>query len=485
MKKASIKVNFGYNLVYNILNILIPLITAPYTSRVLGADNIGINSFTNSIVSTLVMFGALGSSTYGQKVIASVGDDVESRSKKFWEIWCLKAVTTLIAYVIFLTMVMGSDEVYYFLLQTPFFAAGILDISFLFSGMEMFKYIAIRNSAVRIICLILIFVLVKSRDHLWIYILIVSISQLAGNLSMWPYLKGNIKRVKVTIKGIVSHASPLMLYFIPTITHQIYAVLDKAMLGWLVGSDYENGYYEQAHKIVGMIVGVISAYTVVMRARMSSLYPKKAYDEIKTNLSKSYNLIPFLTFPMTFGLAAIASTIVPWFFGEGYEPVAGILQIFSPIFIFMGYSLMIGTHILTPSGRQRMSNRGQIAAAAGNVILNAILIPSLFSAGAAIASVASEVIIFCIYLFMVRKEVDFNAMIKSAWKKLAASTIMFFTVFPLRNLADSTIAFSFLLVAEGAVVYILVLWVLKDSFLLECFNMILKKIGRREKKTSE
>ena len=152
---------------------------------------------------------------------------------------------------------------------------------------------------------------------------------------------------------------------------------------------------------------------------------------------------------------------------ELYDPVIGILRIFCPIFVFMGYSRLLGTHILTPSGRQRFSNRAQIAAAVSNIILNAILIPKLFSAGAAIASVISEFIIAALYLFLVRKDVVISDILKAAWKKLLAAMIMFAAVYPLRNIRESSILLSFSLMAEGMVVYMLVLLIMRDSFTLE------------------
>lgn len=479
MKRDSIKVNFGYNLFYNFLNIIIPLITAPYTSRVLGAPKIGINSYTLSITSTLIMVGAMGSATYGQKEIAAAGDDIVKRSEKFWGIWIFKGLSLFTSFLVFLPIAAFSDDSAYFFLQAPYFLAGILDISFLYSGLEKFKYTAIRNSIVRIVCLILIFVLVKNEDHLWIYILIVCLSQLLGNLSMWPYLKGNICKVKLGLHDIFSHFKPMIVFFIPSVTYQIYAVLDKAMLGWLVGSDYENGYYEQAHKIVNMIVSVISSYTVVMRSRMSLLYPRELHDKIKENLNKSYNIIPLITFPMMLGLYATAHTIVPWFFGKGYDPVVNIIRIFCPIFVFMGYSRMIGTHILTPSGRQGKSNKAQIAAALANIVLNAILIPKFFSNGAAISSVISEIVIMVLYCFFVRKEVEFIDVLKSAWKKVVASIVMFVVVFPLSYTREPSIIFSFVLVLIGGIVYSLALIILRDVFIISQIKAITGKIRRK------
>ena len=348
MKKDGVKANFIYNLIYNIVNIIVPLVTASYTARVLGAENIGIYSYTYAIVSSVVMFGALGTATYGQKEIASAGENIVERSEKFLEIWVLKAVTMVIAFLIFVPYAYQTTAWVYYALQIPYIVAGVFDISFFFQGIEKFRYIAVRNTIVRIAGIVLLFSLVKSSNDLWIYLLIISVSQLLGNLSMWPYLRGNICRVKLTTRKVMKHLSNVMIYFIPSITYQIYAVLDKAMLGWLVGSNYENGYYEQANKIVNLVVNVISAYTVVMRSRMSALFAQKRNEEIQEKMAVSYNVIAFLVFPMTFGIAAIAAGMVPWFFGDGYDAVIGLLYIFCPIFIFMGYSRLIGTHILTP-----------------------------------------------------------------------------------------------------------------------------------------
>ena len=478
MKKDGVKANFIYNLIYNIINIIVPLITAPYTSRVLGAANIGIYSYTYSIISSMIMFGSLGTATYGQKETAAVGNNIEKRSQKFWEIWILKTCTVIISFFVFLCIAIFNDKyTYYYLLQIPYFIAAILDIGFLFQGLEKFRYIAIRNSFVRIAGIILLFLLVKTEKDLWIYLLIICVSQMLGNLSMWPYLKGNIllSKINVSLKGVFSHLGNVIVYFIPSIAYQIYAVLDKAMLGWLVGSDYENGYYEQAHKIINMAVGVITAYTVVMRSRMSYLFARKSYNEIKIKMKESSHVIAFFVFPMTFGLAGVAAGIVPWFFGNGYDKVISLLYIFCPIFIFMGYSHMIGTHLLTPSGRQGKSNIAQCAAAVINIILNAILIPRFYSIGAAIASVLSEVCIGFIYFYMVRGEFTLKDAAVTGYKNLIASIVMFFAVFGLEQQLKVSIISSIIEVVVGAVVYITLLLVFKDSFLISNIKKVLKK----------
>ena len=170
MKKDGVKANFIYNLIYNIVNIIVPLVTAPYTARVLGAENIGIYSYTYAIVSSVVMFGALGTATYGQKEIASAGENIVERSEKFLEIWVLKAVTMVIAFLIFVPYAYQTTAWVYYALQIPYIVAGVFDISFFFQGIEKFRYIAVRNTIVRIAGIVLLFSLVKSSNDLWIFI---------------------------------------------------------------------------------------------------------------------------------------------------------------------------------------------------------------------------------------------------------------------------------------------------------------------------
>lgn len=473
--RTSVTKNFIYNLLYNILNILVPLVTAPYTARVLGADKIGIYSRTYAVISMVIMIGALGSATYGQKEIASARDDIRLRTNLFNEIALIKGLFTILVTLVFLLGSWGSSDFQYYLIQIPFLIAAIVDISWFFQGIEKFKYIAIRNMCVRIAGVILLLLLVKSPGDLWKYLLIIGGSQLLGNLSMWPYLRGNIVKTNIRLQSIPMHIRGLIVYFIPSISYQIYAVLDKVMLGWIVGSDYENGYYEQANKIVNMAISVVTAYTVVMRSRMSFLYAAGNKQEIQDNLRKSANIIALLVFPMSFGLFALAKGVVPWFFGEGYDRVTEILYVFSPIFICMGYSHMMGTHILTPSGQQGKSNVGQCAAAGVNVVLNACLIPFLNSMGAAIASVLSELTIVFIYYWMVRKELSLKMLLSAAYKKIIAAGIMFLVLWNLTKSFSVSMVSSFLEVLIGIVVYGFVLVVLQDKFAKEMIHKVLNR----------
>lgn len=115
MEKKSVSRNYLYNMAYQILAILLPIITTPYLARVLGAESIGIYSYTLSITTYFVLFGTLGVALYGQREIAYVQDDKRKRSIIFWEVFLLKLSTMIISVLIYyFSFCMGGEyKVYY------------------------------------------------------------------------------------------------------------------------------------------------------------------------------------------------------------------------------------------------------------------------------------------------------------------------------------------------------------------------------------
>ena len=165
MKKNSLKKNYIYNLIYQLLVIVLPLITTPYLSRVLGAEGVGIYSYTLSITTYFVLFGSLGIAMYGQREIAYIRDDGTKKSKTFWEILLLRFATMSISLIIFIFMFANGENynLYYKILILEIIANS-LDISWFFQGMEEFKKTVTRNIIVKIISVICIFTLIKKAE---------------------------------------------------------------------------------------------------------------------------------------------------------------------------------------------------------------------------------------------------------------------------------------------------------------------------------
>ncbi len=473
MKRDSVKKNYLYNLMFQVVNILLPLITTPYISRTLGVGNIGIYSYTYSYVSTFVMVGSLGVGTYGQREIASVNDYEKQYSKKFWEIFIVKMISLIISLAFFIVFSLVYKEYkFYCLIQAPYFIAAILDISWFFQGIEKFKFVAIRSIIVKVVSLIMMLALVKNPDDLYLYILLLCFSQVLGNSTMWISLKKFIQKPDIHISSIKEHVRPTFIYFIPTVAYQIHSVLDKAMLGMIQNNNAENGYYEQANKLVNMATMVISSYNVVMRSRMTTLFAKKNMKDFKIAFNNSVSFISMFVFPMSFGMAGVAANLVPWFFGEGYEKVIILLVVFCPLFILRGLRSCIGSNIITPTKQQSKGNKVQGISAVTNIAMNSVLIYLYASVGATIASVVAEAILLVGYLYYTKEYTSFRMIAEYSYKYLIASLVMFLPIFVFARNWPATMINTGTIVLIGVTVYFSVLLVLKDKYFLNKIERI-------------
>ena len=287
--KNSLKKNYVYNVIYQIVNILVPFITTPYVSRVLGVDAVGTYSFTASIVSYFSLFAMLGFSIYGQRETAYRINDHKAISALFYEIQTFKFISTALCVMLFvLFSFFVSDKNYRVILyiQTLTIVSVFFDISWLFQGLENFKVTVMRNLIVKIVGLVLIFGFVHNPEDFAMYIALQCGTQLIGNISLWVYLPKYIFKIEKCLVKPFANTKKILELFVPVMAIQVYTVLDKTMIGSITNSSYENGCYEQATKVVTILMTMITSLGVVMLPRMSNLYAER--DRVKfKNLAES------------------------------------------------------------------------------------------------------------------------------------------------------------------------------------------------------
>ena len=466
--KKSVAKNYIYNLIYQILVLIIPLITTPYLSRVLGAEGIGIYSYTISIVTYFTLFGSLGIAMYAQREIAYVQDDKEKRSKIFYELFILRAITLSISMIMFYFIFVrtGDYSTYYKILLLEIFAV-IFDISAFFQGMEEFKKIINRNLIVKCISIICIFLFVKQSTDLNIYLAIYVLSNFLGNISLWIYLPKYIHKIKIKTLNLLQHLKPTITLFIPQIATQIYTVLDKTMIGTLIINKAEVGYYEQAQKIITIILTLVTSLGTVMLPRIANKFATGKKEEINKNILKSFNFVYFLSLPMVFGMIAISKDLIPWFLGESFEKSIYIIYIISPIILLIGLSNVIGIQYLLPIKRQKQYSISVILGAITNLIFNFIFIPKFLSIGAAIATLIAEIVVTGVQFGCVRKEYKIKEVLMMGIKYFIASILMFVVILILNELillGISVVLRMAIDVVIGIVIYFIMLIILKDKF---------------------
>ena len=500
-KETSLKANVILNFIYQFLIIVIPLITTPYLSRVLKEENVGINSYTLSLVELFTIFAALGTYAYGTREIARKKNDKATYSQLFFEIELLSVITSTISllfWVIFSTLYV--EYRFYLYILSMNIVATLFDISWLYAGVEKFKYTIGVNALFKITGAALIFIFIHKPEHLWIYMLIHSSTILLSNISMWIFLPKIISKPKFSSLNFKFHLKNSLKYFIPTVAVTIYTVLDKTLIGALILgyvdeektiklANVESGYYEQATKIMTIAKSLcFISINNVMYSRASHLYEEQNIEKIKSLLNKTLNITLNLSFGAMFGLILVSSVLVPTYFGEGYDKSIYLIYILSGVIPIIAISNALGAIYYVPFGKRGQSAKYLIIGSVVNLVLNIPLIIFFKSIGAAIATIIAELVITILYVVKSDNFLNVKNLFATLWKKILSGLIMFGLLYLSKFFFENNIGPSKLiniielvvLIISGFVIYELILSLLKDNSILE-FKEFLKSILGKKK----
>lgn len=478
----SVSKNFIFNLIYQILIIILPLLTVPYVSRVLGPENVGIYGYTNSLVSYFTLLAALSCNIYGSRQVAYVRDDKEKLNKTFWEIVILKSIISIIViilYYLFVKLYVPLQYKLYSTIQVVCIITVLIDISWFFIGMEDLKKTVSRNLVVKLISLSLIFTFVKDGNDLWKYVSIIVISDFIGQAILWRYIKKYVRYEKIKIQQSFKHLLPMIKLFIPQIAIQVYVILDKTMIGYLTNVT-EVGYYDMAQKIVKLPLGVVTSLGLVLLPRISNLYANGEEEKIRYYITKSLNFVLFLAVPIYLGISAISSNLVFWFLGESFLKSGTIIKITSIIIVFIGMSNVIGVQLMLPLGREKEFTISVTTGSIINFILNSIFILKFASIGASISTVIAEFSVTFVQFIFMRKYFNLKSINKELIKYIVSSSIMFlFILFISKIVILKGALLTLIQIIIGVVIYFVILFILKSEILIFILERVLNILGSK------
>ena len=343
--------------------------------------------------------------------------------------------------------------------------------------MEQFKYTVTKNAACKLIGVILMFLFVKKEEDLLLYVIIVISSTMIGNLTMWLYVPKFVEKVDFRTLTFRKHFHETLIYFVPTVATSIYTVLDRTLIGVITKNKAENGFYHYAMQIVNMMKALtFSSLNMVLGSRLSFLFAEKKYDEIKEKIADSTNYILFMGYGICFGVIGVAERFVPVLLGPGYDRVANMLILMSPIVIIIGISNCLGSQYYTPAGYRKLSAKYIIIGAIVNLLLNLLLIPKYWGYGAIAASLIAESVITILYMKNCNGYLRVETIIKDSWKKIIAGVVMLIVIRALDGIISSDILALLVEVAVGFTVYCAVIMLLRDSFMTDLLmGKVLKK----------
>ena len=476
--------NYLYNAGYQLLAVLLPLITAPYVSRIIGAHGIGINTATNSTIQYFILLGSIGIGLYGNREIAYLRSNKQAMSEAFWEIQILKMVMVTISYgafLVYLTFCPVYKE--YMLIQSINLIAAAVDISWLYMGLEDFKKTVLRNTMVKLASAAMIFMFVKDANDTWIYIFVLAISVLGGNLTLWPYVKKTL--VKVDFKKLhpFRHFKPTIALFIPQIAIQVYLVLNKTMLWAMVNSDVA-GFYDRSDTLVRLVLTLVTATGTVMLPHVANAFHEGKEETVNNLTADSFDFVSCISIPMFAGLAAIGQKLAPLFFGPQFKPVGMAVCLEAIVIVLIGWSNVIGQQYLLPTNKIKIYTGSVVSGAIVNLILNLPFIYLWGLHGAVFATICSEIVVTGYQIWHVRNNLSLKKMFINVPKYALASLTMFIVVNRICAMFNLTSTFkSILAIASeiilGTIIYGGMLLLMKPT-ILNKLGIIVKKIRSRK-----
>lgn len=469
IKTNSVKKNFIYNVLYQLLAILLPLITTPYISRVLGAEGIGIYSYSYSVSKYFVIFAMLGLNNYGNRTIAVVRDDKNKLSRAFWSIYYMQLLTACIAIIVYWVYVVTFNSSIVSYIMFLYVMTSLFDINWFFFGIEQFKLTVTRNTLIKLGSVVCIFLFVKKSSDVYIYCIILAGSLLLSQLAVWPFLKKYVDFVKPCFKEIRAHFKNNVILFIPVLAVSLYKTMDKIMLGNMANKT-EVGFYENSERIIDIPIALIQSLGTVMLPKMSNLMANNKKEEGDRYIRISLLFVIFLASALSFGIMAVSPEFVPWFYGNGFEACIVLFMILAPSTIFMAIANVVRTQYLIPMHEDKIYIVSVILGALTNIILNAIFIPLYNAAGAAIGTLCAEAIV-CIYqIIKIWKEIDIKGSLIKSIPFIIAGIIMCFSLLFLKVSISSVLFVVLIKVVIGALIYLLI---------IGAYIVILKKYNKK------
>ena len=466
--------NYAYNLSYQLLVIILPIITTPYVTRVFSSTDLGTYGYFNSIVTYFILLATLGVANYGTKEISGHRKDIR---KNFWGIYTLQFGATILSICLYILLCLSlsfmQNPVAY-ILGLSLVSKG-MDISWLFQGLEDFRKITVRNITVKLVGVSSIFLFVKSANDLYLYVFLLTIFELLGQFSMWLPAREFIGKPHFDWSYAKQHLKPVVLLFLPQIAISLYVTLDRTMLGALA-STKDVGIYDQALKLVNILLTLVTSLGSVMLPRVANLLSTGDHKAVNKMHQMSFLIYNLVIFPIIAGMLIVNDDFVQFFLGQDFQDAKYAIAIMIFRMFFIGWTNIMGIQILIPHNKNKEFMISTTIPAIVSVGLNLLLLPKLGYIGAAIVSVLTEALVWAIQLYFTRnylKEVPFLA---STIKIIGASALMYGVLFVVKTTVNFTPVINVMVFATiGAILYIFQILFLKVISPKELKQQLLNK----------
>ena len=478
---ASVKTNYGLNLVNTMSGVLFPLLVFPYVSRVMLPEGMGLVNFYASIIQYVIMLTALGIPLYAIRETAKVRDDADKLNKVSLEILSLHALLTVVGYFVLFILGLSVDKIQenlalFLMLSTNVFFTAI-GCEWFYQGIENFKYVTIRGLIVKVVAIAFLFIFVHDRSDLLLYGLYTVIGSVGGNLFNFFKLRQYIDphRVKLSTLHPFRHLRPVLKIFILYVIISIYSQLDIVMLGFMKDAS-SVGYFTAALKVCTVLMGITTTLVSSLIPRMSNLLEigqRKRFDELA---QKTVDFAFTICTPIVFFLILEAPCIINILCGDSFEPAIRTMQLLAPQMLVISIAFILGSQILLPQGREKIFIWAAVWGAVLSLCLNLVLIPRYAQDGTAIGTVVAQIAVLAGLMVMGRKYLPVRYWSKHYAVCIVSSVVMFIAAGFAQREVDNVVFRLSVGCTVAFLSYFLCLFLLRDAFFITYMNEFKSKL---------
>lgn len=406
--KVSLKKNFVMNVILTLSSFLFPLISFPYVSRILLPAGTGRVDFATSVISYFGIFAQLGIPTYGIRVCAKARDDKEKLTRTAHELLMINLIMNAVTYAALFLAVNAvprlREEKTLILIISMTIFLGSIGMEWLYKALEQYTYITVRSLVFKVIALGAMFLLIHKEEDCLVYGGISIFAASASNILNLINARKYIGFKPVGGYDLRRHLRPVAIFFAMSCAATIYTHLDNVMLGFMA-TDIDVGYYGAAVKIKTVLVNVVTALGAVLLPRLSYYVEQGDLAEFRRLTQKALHFILLAAAPLTVYFMFFARESILVLSGEAYLGSVAPMQVIMPTLMLIGITNILGIQILVPTGREKTVLYSEIAGAAADVVINALLIPRMQATGAAIGTLAAEAVVMAVQGYALRNEI--------------------------------------------------------------------------------
>ena len=421
--KKSVHFNFIMNFLLTASSLVFPLITYPYVSRVLGPAGMGQNAFAVSMISYFIMIAMLGVPTYGIRACAQVRDDREKLSQTVQELMLLNLIMAAASYVLLgacMLLIPRFRELKLLLWVT---STGILlnavGVNWFYSAIEEYAYITVRSITFKVLAIGVMFLFVRSPDDVVWYAVVTLIASYGSYILNFIRLRRFISFRRTAPYDLRRHIKVALLFFAMAVATTVYTNLDVVMLEFMT-DDTIVGYYNTAVKVKQILVSLVTSLGAVLLPRLSYFVEKGDREEFYKILRKAVAFVLFAAIPLMAFFILCAEETVLVLSGDQFLPAVPAMRIIMPTVLLIGLTNVLGIQIMVPTGQEKKVTLSVVIGGVTDLILNAVLIPVLGAAGAALGTLAAEIAVLIAQVLMSREIL--RRLERPPWGKIIMST---------------------------------------------------------------